>query len=172
MATFSSWIKYHFGSAIDEKKGLLDFEEDKDFDPKLNLAAFVTFWLSMYLFSGLPVDDVNRSLFMLSIKISKGEIFSLAPSFVDSLYKRLDLYKRSMEASLGRNCMLYFVDTAALQLFLWDHYRGYAPKVGNRKVAIRAWLRYTSKPLTNLLDFLYEESEFDFCPYTHDTSSP
>ncbi|GAV71734.1 hypothetical protein CFOL_v3_15224 [Cephalotus follicularis] len=89
-----------------------------------------------------------------------------------SLYKRLDLYKKSMVASLGHNSVLCFVDTATLQLFLWDHYKGYAPKVVNNKVAFRVWLRYSPKPQTNLLAFLDEESEFDFRPYNHDTSSP
>ncbi|GAV70635.1 PMD domain-containing protein [Cephalotus follicularis] len=113
-ATFSSWIKYHFGSAVDEKKCLLDFEKGKGFKPKLNLAAFIAFWLSRYVFPCLLVDGVNRSLFMLAIKISKGDRFYLAPLFVGSLYKRLDLYKRSMEAFLGHNYVLCFVDTAAL----------------------------------------------------------
>ncbi|GAV70143.1 PMD domain-containing protein [Cephalotus follicularis] len=126
----------------------------------------------MYVFPRLLEDSVNRALYMLAIKISKGDRFPLTLLFMGSLYKSLDLYKRSMEATLGCNFVLCFVDTAALQLLLWDHYRSYAPKVVSNKVAFRAWLRYTPKPQTNLLDFLDEESEFDFCPYTHDVSSP
>ncbi|GAV61579.1 PMD domain-containing protein, partial [Cephalotus follicularis] len=82
-ATFSSWIKYHFDSDVDEKK-----------------AVFIAFWLSRYVFLRLLVDGVNKGLIMLAIKISKGDMFPLAPLFVRSWYKRLDLYKKSMEASL------------------------------------------------------------------------
>ncbi|GAV77020.1 PMD domain-containing protein, partial [Cephalotus follicularis] len=112
-------------------------------NPELNLAAFIPFLLSRYVFPGLPVDGVNRGLFLLAIRISTGDRFLLAPLFVGSLYKRLDLYKKSKEASIRRNSILCFVDNAALQLFLWDHYKGYAPKVVNSKAAFRAWLRYT-----------------------------
>ncbi|GAV57204.1 PMD domain-containing protein, partial [Cephalotus follicularis] len=134
--------------------------------------AFISFLLSRYVFSGLPVDGVNKGFFLLAIKIAKVERLPVAPLFVGSLYKRLDLYKKSMEASLRCNVVLCFVDTTTLQLFLWDHYRDYAPKVVNSEVAFREWLRYMPKPQTNLMDFLDEESEFDFRPYTHDTSSP
>ncbi|GAV86526.1 PMD domain-containing protein [Cephalotus follicularis] len=137
-AIFSSWIKYNFGIPADEKNGFPDFEKGKSYNPKLNLAAFICFWLSKYVFLGQPVDGVNISFFLLVIKIANGQRFPLAHLFVGSLFKRLDLYKKSMEASLGCNSVLCFVDIISLRVFLWDHYKGYAPKVVNRKVDFRA----------------------------------
>ncbi|GAV59211.1 hypothetical protein CFOL_v3_02742 [Cephalotus follicularis] len=113
-ATFSGWIKYHFGSPTDEKNDSPDFDKGKGYNPKLNLATFISFWISRYVFPRLPIDGVNRGFFLLAIGISKGD----ALLFVGYLYKRLDLYKKSMEASLGRNSVLRFVDTATLQLVL------------------------------------------------------
>ncbi|GAV80746.1 hypothetical protein CFOL_v3_24206 [Cephalotus follicularis] len=117
------------------------------------------------------MDGVNKGLFLLAIRISKGGRFPLAPLFVGCLYKRLDLYKGSMEALIGHSSVLCFVDIVALQLFLWDHYTGYAPEVVNGKVAFRAWLRCTPKPQANLLDVLDNEAEFSFHPYTWGISS-
>ncbi|GAV74984.1 PMD domain-containing protein [Cephalotus follicularis] len=108
-ATFNSWIKYHFGIPTNEKNGSPNFKKDKGYNPKLNLVAFVSFWISRYVFPGNPVDVMN-----VAIKISKGERFPLAPLFMGSLYKCLDLYKKSMKASLGRSSLLCFVDTATL----------------------------------------------------------
>ncbi|GAV71131.1 hypothetical protein CFOL_v3_14625 [Cephalotus follicularis] len=105
------------------------------------------------------------SLFLLAITIVKGGRFPLAPLFMGSLYKHLDLYKGSMEASLGHNLVLCFGDTVALQLFL------YAPEVVIGKAMFKAWLRYTLKAQDNLLDFLDDEVEFNFGPYAQDDSS-
>ena len=72
-------------------------------------------------------DGMNPAVIPIVIKIAKGMHFSLAPFYLGSLYKRLDLYLSKTEISASQYKILAYVDVSFIQICLWERFRACAP---------------------------------------------
>ena len=91
------------------------------------LEAIIVFLLSRHLFGGYPHKKILSRNFPLAIKLAKGHSFPLAPYFLGTLYSHLDHFTLDLQRSWGRFQVETFVPIAFLQIWLWEHFRNYAP---------------------------------------------
>ena len=91
------------------------------------LEAFIAFLLSHHLFEGYPHKKILRKHFLLAVKLARGQSFPLTPYFLRTLYSHLDYFTLDLQRSQGRFQVETFVPVAFLQIWLWEHFRNYAP---------------------------------------------
>ncbi|KAJ1376580.1 hypothetical protein SESBI_49780 [Sesbania bispinosa] len=75
--TFATWIRYFFG---DIDKGT--FYPGPSLSQPLRRAAFLTFWLSKYVFPGPPWESVSPSVFTMACLLAEGVRLPLASLFL------------------------------------------------------------------------------------------
>ena len=61
------------------------------------------------------------------MKLAKGHSFPLAPYFLWTSYSHLDRFTLDLQCSWGRFQVKTFVLVTFLQIWLWEHFRNYAP---------------------------------------------
>ena len=91
------------------------------------LEAFIAFLLSCHPFEGYPRENIISRHFPLAVKLAKGHSFLLAPYFLETLYSHLDHLTLDLQCSWGRFQVETFVLIAFLKIWLWEHFRNYAP---------------------------------------------
>ncbi|XP_017970371.1 PREDICTED: uncharacterized protein LOC108660633 [Theobroma cacao] len=91
------------------------------------LVALLIMWLARYVFPSCPDDGISSSIIPYAIKIAKGMSFPLAPLYLGSLYRRLDLYHSKTAESVGRYRVLTYVDVFFIHMCLWERFRSCAP---------------------------------------------
>lgn len=82
-ANYGAWIK-HF------------MENENEFEH----VAFLSLWLSRYVFPSLPDDIVGSHVFPIAAHLSRGTKIALAPAVLASLYENLRLLKENAMSSL------------------------------------------------------------------------
>ena len=125
-------------------------------------------WLSAYVFPGGPEEGVNPRLFLLAIRIAKGERFALAPFYLGSFYRRLDLYHHASVRSKGRYIVHSHVDLMFLQLFIYERFHGYTSQVGEQDPLAntpRVMLSLNRRPVKLLSNVIDDVGRFIFRPY-------
>ena len=114
---FFTWISlFHYN--YNHKKG-------ETLDPLFpnhehELVALVAMWLARHALPGCPDYGISPSFILIAIKIAQGKDFPLAPLYLGSLYKRLDLYQSKTKEPVGRYKVLSYVDIIFIQLCLWE----------------------------------------------------
>ncbi|EOX98240.1 Uncharacterized protein TCM_007045 [Theobroma cacao] len=100
VAQFSNWIGifYKKFNAKGIEIGSLEY-----LDHKHELMALIIFWLARHILPGCLDDGISPAIVPLAIKIVKGMHFPLAPLYLGSLYKKLDLYQLKTVESAGNN---------------------------------------------------------------------
>ena len=135
-ANFWWWIIYfwrEYANGVDEEANGDSLKEGIDFvvgegnSSSYELEAFTTFLLSHHLFEGYPHERILSRHFPLAIKLARGQSFPLAPYFLGTLYSHLDHFTLDLQRSWGRFQVETFVSVAFLQIWLWEHFRNYAP---------------------------------------------
>ena len=91
------------------------------------LEAFIPFLLSCHPFEGYPHENILSKHFPLAFKLAKGHSFPLAPYFLETLYSHLDHLILDLQCSWGRFQVETFAPVAFLKIWLWEHFRNYAP---------------------------------------------
>ncbi|XWS58908.1 hypothetical protein CRYUN_Cryun08bG0074800 [Craigia yunnanensis] len=124
VARFSNWIGLFFHK-FHLKKGEDSFPEFSDHEYELE--ALLIIWLARYVFSRCLDDGISPVVIPIAIKIAKGMRFSLAPFYLGSFYKRLDLYLSKIEKSASRYGILTYVDVSFIQMCLWERFNACAP---------------------------------------------
>ena len=121
------------------------------------------------MFPGGPEDGVSPRLFPLAIRIAQSQCFTLAPFYLGSLYRRMDLYHVAFVRSMGRYMNVSHMDLVFLQLFFCERFQKHSgPPAINKDPGLlsRAWAWEEVElkwPLFQLIDI---EREFTFRPYT------
>lgn len=72
--------------------------------------------------------DPPLCILSLFKKLAKGERLELAPIFLGSLFYRLDECVQNQLKSMGRYTVVSYANSAFLQLFLWERFKGLAPQ--------------------------------------------
>lgn len=64
----------------------------------------------------------------MAVLLAQGKRLPLAAWYLGVLYARLDEATRNVTRSMGRYAVVSYVDANFLQLFLWERFKGLAPK--------------------------------------------
>ncbi|KAI8530088.1 hypothetical protein RHMOL_Rhmol11G0028200 [Rhododendron molle] len=131
--TFTEWARYwykDFGAskAGEEAHVVTDGPGLKE---PAHLAAFLAYWLTWYIFPGPPKDGVDTALFELAAILASGEPVPLAPLFLGTLFKRLDMLHDAARRSCGRYDLPIYVATNFLHMFLFERFPKVAPEPNN-----------------------------------------
>jgi hypothetical protein len=94
----------------------------------IRCAAFVAFWLTKFVFYEHPHYAMQPSVFRLTIKISSGNCFPLAPMFLGHLCTHLNLLHA--DELVGASCRVVasVINMFLLQACLWGHLKEYRSK--------------------------------------------
>ncbi|OMP07879.1 hypothetical protein COLO4_06973 [Corchorus olitorius] len=151
--------------------GSLDLELS---DAEQNLQkqiCFLLLWLARYVLPGAPDDGFSPTLVPLAIKLSNGTSFPLGPLYLDSLYKRLDLFHSKTKLSMGRYKLWSAVDVTFIQMCLWESCPRCAPRPNlydssaySHNYRAWAWHKWQLGE-TSILDVLDKHVEFCARPY-------
>ncbi|KAE9465282.1 hypothetical protein C3L33_02812, partial [Rhododendron williamsianum] len=102
--SFASWIRYFFKDLQPTKTAILGAARD-----------FVT------------ADSPSPAVFPLAVLLARGEPVALAPLFLGSLYRQLDLVHADFARSLGKCGQLSMVHTSFLLAYFFEHFPIVAP---------------------------------------------
>lgn len=148
----------------------------------------LAFWLSWYVLPSSPEDGIHPYVFLLAVKLAKGEKLALAPIFLGSLFYRLDECVQSLSRSMGRYTVVSYANSAFLQMFLWEMFSNLAPQpiqfeavtmrtfededgivrtVPDKSPRMRAqrWSNLEQQKGKDLMDYIDSEKHFSFRPY-------
>ncbi|KAK6269716.1 hypothetical protein POUND7_006821 [Theobroma cacao] len=109
-ATHGCWIK-HF------------MEEEREYEH----VAFLSFWLSRYVFPSLPEKIVAKHVFPVAIHLSSNTRMALAPAVLASLYKNLTLLKNQAMSSREEMSMTASGPLRLLQLWAFERFPSLGP---------------------------------------------
>ncbi|XP_024017092.1 uncharacterized protein LOC112090317 [Morus notabilis] len=169
--SFACWIRYFWGTREKEK-----FYPGGGYDKGCRLEALICLWLSKFVFPELSGDVIQRRLFRLAIKIAQAVRFPLAPIFLGTFYKHLDMIVEDEVLAAGR----YVIDSELainfLQVFLWERIRKYAGQPASSKSVafelgmnseLPLWSRWFHMKQTqpSICFFLDDIDNFIFRPY-------
>ncbi|KAG5557332.1 hypothetical protein RHGRI_007550 [Rhododendron griersonianum] len=128
--TFIEWARYWYKDLGVSKAG----EEahvvtnGPGLKESAHLAAFLAYWLTWYIFPGPPKDGVDTTLFELAAILASKESVPLAPLFLGTLFKRLDMLHDAAQRSCGRYDLPIYVATNILHMFLFERFPRVAPE--------------------------------------------
>ncbi|RLM70104.1 hypothetical protein C2845_PM17G07720 [Panicum miliaceum] len=108
--TFSGWVKHFLEDmATDDKR------------ERIEHAAFLAMWLSMFVLTEAPFDVVQPNVFDIAVRMVHGEGMALAPAALASLYRDLSSLKSHISS---RNQETFVVGTPlnVLQLWIWQRF--------------------------------------------------
>ena len=135
-ANFWEWIRSfwrEYANGVDEEANSDSLKESTDFvvgegnSSPYELEVFIALLLSHHLFEGHHLKKILSRHFPLVVKLVKGHSFPLASYFLGTLYSHLVHFTLDLQLSWGRFQVDTFVPVAVLQIWLWKHFRNYAP---------------------------------------------
>ncbi|XP_059639155.1 uncharacterized protein LOC132281474 [Cornus florida] len=167
--TTGAWICYWFKDLQPSFKG------DKSENPFVNgdkighpaeLAAYVLYWLSKYIFPGTPDNAPLSRWCLIAVKIASGIVIPPGPLFLGTLYHRLDMIAENSMRSTGRYPMVSYIGSGFLQMFLYKRFPAYSHlplELSDHGARGRRWSgRMCKRALGEVID---SEREFVFRPY-------
>ncbi|KAE9466084.1 hypothetical protein C3L33_02006, partial [Rhododendron williamsianum] len=93
--SLGSWLRYFYKGlqpARTVAQGVArDFVTGPQHGQRLYMTGFVAYFLSYYVLPDYPVDGLSQAVFPLAVLLARGQPVALAPLFLGSLYKQLDL---------------------------------------------------------------------------------
>ncbi|KAI8552796.1 hypothetical protein RHMOL_Rhmol06G0295700 [Rhododendron molle] len=107
-ATHFGWINRFMGSGC-------EFEHE----------AFLSLWLSRYVFAGYVHDSICKNTFPIGICLARGTRMALAPAVLASLYRDLGLLKKVMISSNSDSSLSPLILRAPLrlvQIWVWERF--------------------------------------------------
>ncbi|KAI8530212.1 hypothetical protein RHMOL_Rhmol11G0038300 [Rhododendron molle] len=127
--TFTEWARYWYkdlgaSKAGEEAPVVTDGPGLKE---PTHFAAFLAYWRTWYIFPGPPKDRVDTTLFELAAILTSEESVPLAPLFMGTLFKRLDMLRDAARRSCGRYDLPIYVATNFLHMFLFERFPRVAP---------------------------------------------
>ncbi|KAJ1408171.1 Aminotransferase-like, plant mobile domain [Sesbania bispinosa] len=121
--TYATWVHFFLGDFPSSDL----FEAGPDHPQSLERAAFVSFWLSRYVFLSPPWESVSLAVFTVASLLAEGVRLPLGSFYLGGLYGRLDQLQEQMYFSYGRFSINSCVDVVFLQIFLYERFLCYGP---------------------------------------------
>ena len=145
---------------------------------RLTRSAFIAYWLSRFILPGSPGVVHTRHL-SLAIRIATGYQYPLAPLYLGSQYKKLDLFHDCMVRSFGRFRVSSYIDLPFLQVFLWERFKGKytpspvsGPHCGMKDHYKRALLWKDRQSRGRWVELIDNKRSFTFRPYNKNIFYP
>ncbi|KAJ8622768.1 hypothetical protein MRB53_031297 [Persea americana] len=91
-----------------------------DIGGELEHVAFLSLWLSRYVFPTHPVDTICRNVFSIAVRLAKGTRIALGPAVLASLYRDLGLMKRNMDSDAPNSVV--WAPFQLLQKWSWERF--------------------------------------------------
>ncbi|KAJ3674898.1 hypothetical protein LUZ60_005514 [Juncus effusus] len=114
-------------------------ERDQD-DDNLEHAAFLSCWLSLFVFPSHPATTLKQYVFPIAVRLSQGKKIALAPSVLANIYRDLTGLKNYLVnggnkgASLGASedgSLVLWAPLQILQMWAWERFPGLRPRTFN-----------------------------------------
>ncbi|KAL6213747.1 hypothetical protein ACLB2K_013191 [Fragaria x ananassa] len=118
---FCNWVRHFWGS---DKGGT--FQRGEGFKSGCRVEAMLAYWLSKFIFTDFPHEQVQERVFPLAIKLAARTCFPLALLFLSHLYQKLDQIARDDRDGAGQHDIDTLVSTFFLQVFVWERFKGLA----------------------------------------------
>ncbi|XP_047338040.1 uncharacterized protein LOC124941732 [Impatiens glandulifera] len=142
--------------------------------------AFLSFWLSRFVFTGPAIDTVRANVFPIAVHLSRATRIALAPAVLASLYRDLDLLKRREQRSTRKpsksrsaNKITIWAPFQLVQVWIWERFESLRPQgirtVGMTEPRICRWHIARTEGLVNEnIGRVFDESgkKFVWRPYT------
>ncbi|CAI9760433.1 unnamed protein product [Fraxinus pennsylvanica] len=125
--------------------------------------AFLSLWLSRFVFPGNEQDHIGNHVFWIAIYLARGTRFVLAPAVLASIYRDVGLFKASMADSTQRMAAFYPLPFGELRLARWKGLKKL--DIGNVRPAINyagetfLWRPYALAVHNWSIPKLYKEKE-------------
>ncbi|XXG83630.1 hypothetical protein AAC387_Pa10g1341 [Persea americana] len=87
---------------------------------ELEHVAFLSLWLSRYVFPTHPADIIGRNVISIAVRLAKGTQIALGPAVLASLYKHLGLMKRNMDINAPN--LVVWAPFQLLQKWSWERF--------------------------------------------------
>ncbi|XP_047307439.1 uncharacterized protein LOC124910800 [Impatiens glandulifera] len=143
--------------------------------------AFLSLWLSRFVFTGPAIDTVRTNVFPIAVHLSRATRIALAPAVLASLYRDLDLLKRREQRSTRKpsksrrppNKITLWAPFQLVQVWIWERFESLRPQgirtVGMTEPRICRWHTAGTEGLENEnIARVFNESgkKFVWRPYT------
>jgi hypothetical protein len=90
-------------------------------DASIRKATFVAYWLSKCVFGEPPAYSIKLLYFRITIKITVGVCFPLAPLLLGQLDTQLDLLHAEELVGLSCHMVATAFNSSVVYTFLWEH---------------------------------------------------
>ncbi|KAE9444591.1 hypothetical protein C3L33_23511, partial [Rhododendron williamsianum] len=104
-----------------------DYVAGPQYNQRLYMAGFFSYFLSYFVLPDYPVDGLSQAVFLLAVLLARGQPVALAPLFLGSLYRQLDLVQADYARSLGRCDHILMAHSTFLLAYFFEHFRIIAP---------------------------------------------
>ncbi|KAE9459110.1 hypothetical protein C3L33_08986, partial [Rhododendron williamsianum] len=103
--SLGSWLRYFFKDFQPARtvapRDARDFVAGPQYKQQLYMAGFFSYFLSYYVLPDYPIDGLSQAVFPLAVLLARGQPVALAPLFLGSLFRQLDLVQADYARSLG-----------------------------------------------------------------------
>jgi Plant mobile domain len=106
-------------------------ERDSD---DLEHSAFLSLWLSRFVFPCHPEMTIRPHVFPIAIRLSYGQRIALAPSVLASIYRDLREMKRYLlnrSGGIKDGALVLWAPFHILQIWIWERFPGLRPETQN-----------------------------------------
>ncbi|KAE9455761.1 hypothetical protein C3L33_12337, partial [Rhododendron williamsianum] len=104
--SLGSWLRYFFKDLQPARTvapgAERDFVEGPEYGQHFYKAGFFSYFLSYFVLPDYPGDGLSQAVFPLAVFLARGQPVALAPLFLGSLFRQLDLVQADYARSLGR----------------------------------------------------------------------
>ncbi|GJN36859.1 hypothetical protein PR202_gb25758 [Eleusine coracana subsp. coracana] len=114
--TYGAWVKYFL---------------EKDASELVEHGAFLSMWLSLFVFAAPPFNVVRREVFPLAVRLARGQSVALAPAALASIYNDLSGLKRHFTSDKEDELFGVSAPMHILQLWIWEHFPELRPEMAN-----------------------------------------
>ncbi|KAE9445286.1 hypothetical protein C3L33_22816, partial [Rhododendron williamsianum] len=124
--SLGSWLRYFFKDlqpARTVAPGARGLRPGPQYQQRLYMAGFFSYFLSYYVLPNYPVDGISQAVFPLAVLLARGQPVALAPMFLGSLYRQLNLVQADYAWSLGRCDHLSMAHSTFLLAYFFEHFR-------------------------------------------------
>ncbi|KAL7591283.1 hypothetical protein Lser_V15G35332 [Lactuca serriola] len=137
--------------------------------------AFLSLWLSRFVFPSLDRDSIGKHVFPIAVKLSQGVKLALAPAILASIYHNLRIFKeQSLDSS--NYCINLLGPFQLVQIWAYERFPIIGPKPPNELCAgeprLARWHTLNSNVcLTLLHSHLINPENFIWRPYVVDVKN-